>query len=113
MLTKKYYEGIVPKRNALEKIDEEVLNTLQQTPKQIEKAIRSFRFRDALAEAMKLARVGNKYLADTEPWKLIKTDPERVETILNISLQITTNLAIVFEPFMPNSSLKISPDDEP
>ncbi len=108
VLNKKYYKGIVPKRNALEKIDEEVLNTLQQTPKQIEKAIRSFRFRDALSEAMKLARAGNKYLADTEPWKLIKTDPERVETILNISLQITANLAIVFEPFMPNSSLKLA-----
>ena len=108
VLTKKYYQGIVPKRNAFEKIDEEALNTLKQTPQQIEKAIRSFRFRDALAEAMKLARVGNKYLADTEPWKLIKTDPERVETIMNISLQITANLAIVFEPFMPHIALKLA-----
>jgi len=108
VLTKKYYKGVVPKRNTLEKIDEDAINTLQQTPKQIEKAIRSFRFRDALSEAMKLARVGNKYLADTEPWKLIKTDPERVETIMNISLQITANLAILFEPFMPQISLKLS-----
>lgn len=107
VLTQKYYNGVVPKRNTLEKIDEELLESLELTPKLIEKAIRSFRFRDALAEAMKLARVGNKFLADTEPWKLIKTQPERVETILNIALQITVNLAIVFEPFMPNSSLKL------
>ena len=108
VLSKKYYTGIVPKRNTLEKIDEETLNALKQAPQHIEKAIRSFRFRDALAEAMKLARVGNKYLADTEPWKLIKTDPERVETIMNISLQITANLAIVFEPFMPHVALKLA-----
>lgn len=108
VLSKKYYTGVIPKRNTLEKIDQEALNALKQTPKHIEKAIRSFRFRDALAEAMKLARVGNKYLADTEPWKLIKTDPERVETIMNISLQITANLAIVFEPFMPHVALKLA-----
>ena len=108
VLSKKYYTGIVPKRNTLEKIDQETLNALKQAPQHIEKAIRSFRFRDALAEAMKLARVGNKYLADTEPWKLIKTDPERVETIMNISLQITANLAIVFEPFMPHVALKLA-----
>ena len=108
VLSKKYYTGIVPKRNTLEKIDQETLNALKQAPQHIEKAIRSFRFRDALAEAMKLARVGNKYLADTEPWKLIKTDHERVETIMNISLQITANLAIVFEPFMPHVALKLA-----
>ena len=104
VLTQKYYEGKTPACNELFPVDEEVLKSIKETPENVAKAIRSFRFRDALSEAMKLARVGNKYLADTEPWKLIKTDPERVKTILNISLQITANLAIVFEPFMPHKS---------
>ena len=104
VLTQKYYEGKTPACNELLPVDEEVLKSIKETPENVAKAIRSFRFRDALSEAMKLARVGNKYLADTEPWKLIKTDPERVKTILNISLQITANLAIVFEPFMPHKS---------
>ena len=71
-----------------------MLKTIKETPENIAQAISSFRFRDAQGEAMKLARAGNKYLADTEPWKLIKTDPERVKTIMNISLQITANLAM-------------------
>ena len=87
VLTQKYYEGKAPACNELFPVDEEVLKSIKETPENVAKAIRSFRFRDALSEAMKLARVGNKYLADTEPWKLIKTDPERVKTILNISLQ--------------------------
>ena len=108
VLTQKYYEGIVPKANELLNIDLQVLKTIKETPQNISNAINSFRFRDALNEAMKLARAGNKYLADSEPWKLIKTDPERVKTIMNISLQITANLAIVFEPFMPEKSLDLA-----
>jgi len=108
VLTQKYYAGIVPKANELLNIDLQILKTLKETPQNISKAINSFRFRDALSEAMKLARAGNKYLADTEPWKIVKTDPERVKTIMNISLQVTANLAIVFEPFMPKKSLDLA-----
>ena len=108
VLTKKYYDGVAPSRNNLLEVDVELLKTIKETPDNIAQAIRSFRFRDAQGEAMKLARAGNKYLADTEPWKLIKTDPERVKTIMNISLQITANLAIVFEPFMPKKALELA-----
>ena len=108
VLTKKYYNGVTPSRNELLEVDDELLKTTKEIPDNIAQAITSFRFRDAQAEAMKLARVGNKYLADTEPWKLIKTDPERVKTIMNISLQITANLAIVFEPFMPKKALDLA-----
>ncbi|MFL2578807.1 MAG: methionine--tRNA ligase [Parvicellaceae bacterium] len=108
VLTKKYYNRVTPSRNNLLEVDIELLKTIKETPENIAQAISSFRFRDAQGEAMKLARAGNKYLADTEPWKLIKTDPERVKTIMNISLQITANLAIVFEPFMPNKALKLA-----
>ena len=108
VLTKKYYDGISPECGQLQDVDKELINAIEETPKNIAKAIESFRFRDALSEAMKLARAGNKYLADTEPWKLIKTDPERVKTIMNISLQITANLAIVFEPFMPKKAHELA-----
>ena len=108
VLTKKYYNGSAPSRNNLLEVDVELLKTIKETPDNIAQAVHSFRFRDAQAEAMKLARAGNKYLADTEPWKLIKTDPERVKTIMNISLQITANLAIVFEPFMPKKALELA-----
>ena len=108
VLTKKYYNRVTPSRNNLLEVDIELLKTLKETPENIAQAISSFRFRDAQGEAMKLARAGNKYLADTEPWKLIKTDPERVKTIMNISLQITANLAIVFEPFMPKKALELA-----
>ena len=108
VLTKKYYNRVTPSRNNLLEVDIELLKTIKETPENIAQAIRSFRFRDAQVEAMKLARAGNKYLADTEPWKLIKTDPERVKTIMNISLQITANLAIVFEPFMPKKALELA-----
>ena len=108
VLTKKYYDGVAPSRNNLLEVDVELLKTIKETPDNIAQAVRSFRFRDAQGEAMKLARAGNKYLADTEPWKLIKTDPERVKTIMNISLQITANLAIVFEPFMPKKALELA-----
>lgn len=108
VLTQKYYDGIAPEANELLNIDHLILKTIKETPQNISKAIASFRFRDALNEAMKLARAGNKYLAETEPWKIIKTDPERVKTIMNISIQITANLAIVFEPFMPKKSLDLA-----
>ena len=108
VLTKKYYDGVAPSRNNLLEVDVELLKTIKETPDNIAQAVRSFRFRDAQGEAMKLARAGNKYLADTEPWKLIKKDPERVTTIMNISLQITANLAIVFEPFMPKKALELA-----
>tara|TARA_B110000879_G_scaffold129338_1_gene170019 strand:- start:316 stop:2376 length:2061 start_codon:yes stop_codon:yes gene_type:complete len=108
VLTKKYYSGVCPSRNELLEVDFELLKTIKETPNNIAQAISSFRFRDAQGDAMKLARVGNKYLADTEPWKLIKTNPERVKTIMNISLQITANLAIVFEPFMPKKALDLA-----
>ncbi len=81
---------------------------MESIPEKIAKAIEAFRFRDALSEAMKLARLGNKYLADSEPWKLIKTDEKRVETILNIALQITASLAVVFEPFMPKTAQQLA-----
>ena len=108
VLTKKYYNGIAPSRNDLLEVDIELLKTIKETPDNISHAVLSFRFRDAQGEAMKLARAGNKYLADTEPWNLIKTDPERVKTIMNISLQIAANLAIVFEPFMPKKALELA-----
>jgi len=108
VLTKKYYNRVTPSRNNLLEVDIELLKTIKETPENIAQAISSFRFRDAQGEAMKLARAGNKYLADTEPWKLIKTDPERVKTIMNLSLQITANLAIVFEPFMPKKALELA-----
>ena len=108
VLTKKYYSGVCPSRNELLEVDVELLKTIKETPNNIAQAISSFRFRDAQGDAMKLARAGNKYLADTEPWKLIKTNPERVKTIMNISLQITANLAIVFEPFMPKKALDLA-----
>lgn len=107
VLTHKYYEGKVPAVGSLEEIDREVLEVLKEAPDKIGKSIEAFRFREALVEAMNLARLGNKYLADTEPWKLIKTNPERVRTIINVSLQITANLAIVFEPFLPFTSEKL------
>jgi methionyl-tRNA synthetase len=107
VLTQKYYEGKVPARGILTAYDQEVLNALPEAREKVEGNLDNFRFREALKEAMNLARLGNKYLADTEPWKLIKTDPERVKTIMNISLQITANLVILFEPFLPFTSSKM------
>jgi methionyl-tRNA synthetase len=104
VLTQKYYNGVIPQRSELETIDQQILKQMSDIPNKVNDYIIDFKFRDAQAEAMKLARIGNKYLADTEPWKVIKTNPERVKTILNISLQITANLAVIFEPFMPHKS---------
>ena len=107
VLTQKYFEGKVPKQGELSKEDEQCLELIKTTPKRIEENILKFRFRDALFELMNLARVGNKYLADQEPWKLHASNPERVATILNISLEITASLAYFMEPFLPFTSAKL------
>ena len=107
VLTEKYFEGKVPALGELTDFDRETLAELSGARASIEKELDNFHFREALKEAMNLARLGNKYLADTEPWKLAKTDMPRVATILNLSLQITANLAIAFAPFLPQSSDKL------
>ncbi|MDO4461416.1 MAG: methionine--tRNA ligase [Bacteroidia bacterium] len=107
VLTHKYFEGKVPQRNELTEGDKQTLAEFAEVRKQVEALLDVFRFRDAQKEAMNLARIGNKYLADNEPWKVAKTDMARVETIMNISIQIAANLAIVFEPFLPFSSAKL------
>lgn len=108
VLTHKYFMGEVPSHLKSEQIDEETLSQIPLIRKNIEVSLESFRFREALKEAMSLARLGNKYLADTEPWKIAKTDMERVATILNTSLQICANLVIAFEPFLPHTTQKLS-----
>ncbi len=107
VLTQKYYEGIVPACGELTEYDRETIEELKKVKGALEQNIESYRFREALKEAMNVARIGNKYLADTEPWKVVKSDPERVKTILNIALQITANTAIAIEPFMPFSAQKM------
>lgn len=107
VLTHKYFNGKVPAVNSLTDYDKETLEEFKNVKENIEKNLDTFRFRDALKEAMNLARIGNKYLADTEPWKTAKTDLPRTETILNLSLQIAANLAIAFEPFLPFSVDKL------
>ena len=108
VLTHKYFEGKVPARGKFdEHSDRAVRDALKHIKGNLENYLEQFRFRDALKEAMNLARVGNKYLADTEPWSLVKTDRERTATVLNIAMQITANLAIAFEPFLPFSSEKL------
>jgi methionyl-tRNA synthetase len=108
VLTQKYYKGLVPERGELTDYDKKVLEQVKNIPLNTAKSIEAFRFREALAEAMNLARLGNKYLADTEPWKLIKTDEQRVKTIMNIALQISANLSIILRPFMPFTSDRLS-----
>ncbi|MBO5732831.1 MAG: methionine--tRNA ligase [Alistipes sp.] len=107
VLTKKYYDGVIPERGEINDYDEATIEELQKIKESLERNIEHYHFREALKDAMAYARIGNKYLADTEPWKVVKTDPERVKTILNIALQITANVAIAIEPFMPFSSRKI------
>lgn len=107
VLTQKYFNGNVPPIHELTDYDKQTLAEFADVKIAVENSLDTFRFRDALKEAMNLARIGNKYLADTEPWKLAKTDMPRVETILNLSLQITANLAIAFEPFLPFSVAKM------
>lgn len=107
VLTQKYFDGRVPALGALTDYDRETLHELAATKERVEQLLDAFKFRDAQKEAMNLARIGNKYLADTEPWKLAKTDMQRTATILHIGLQIAANLAIAFEPFLPFSSKKL------
>jgi len=107
VLTHKYFEGKVPAIGELQDIDKGVLEQIPQLRAELERNITTYKFREALKSAMDIARLGNKYLTDTEPWKLAKTDMARVATILNVSLQICANLAIAFEPFLPFSSEKL------
>jgi len=107
VLTTNYYDGKVPEIGKTTTEDESALKEILRIRKNVECSIDLFRFREALKEAMNLARLGNKYLADAEPWKVVKTDPERVRTILNVALQITANLTIILEPFLPFSMEKL------
>ncbi len=107
VLTNNYYSGNVPLRAGADKNDETVLSEISHIRENVETSLDNFRFREALKEAMNLARLGNKYLADAEPWKVIRTDPERVKTIMNVALQITANLTIILEPFLPFSMEKL------
>ena len=107
VLTQKYYGGAVPPAGELTAYDRETIAEIPVIKKSLEENIENYRFREALKDAMNLARLGNKYLADSEPWKLIKTDPERVKTILNVALQITANIAVAIEPFMPFTAEKL------
>lgn len=107
VLTHKYYDGIVPEPSAFQEIDKQTLESLKGFPKTITDSLDRYRFREASQELMNLARLGNKYLADEEPWKLIKTDEERVKTIMFVALQIAAGLAILSEPFLPFTSHKL------
>ena len=107
VLTNKYYEGIVPEPNDFTEVDEDVLAAVKEFPNSIGKSIERYRFREASQELMNLARLGNKYLADEEPWKVIKIDAERVQTIMYVALQISAALAVVSEPFLPFTSTKL------
>jgi methionyl-tRNA synthetase len=107
VLTSNYYKGVVPSAGVMTDYDNDTVKSITTCRENVESNLEAFRFRQALAEAMNLARLGNKYLADTEPWKVVKTDAERVKTILYVSLQITANLAILLEPFLPFSMDKL------
>ena len=106
-LTKKYWNGVVPACGELQDVDRQALEEFKDVKGRVEALLNQFKFREAQKEAMNLARIGNKYITDCEPWKVAKTDMKRVETILNISLQLVANLAIAFEPFLPFSSKKL------
>jgi methionyl-tRNA synthetase len=106
-LTKKYWNGVVPACGELNEVDKAALAEFKDVKENVERLLEQFKFRDAQFEAMNLARIGNKYITDCEPWKVWKNDPKRCETILNICLQLTANLAIAFEPFLPFSSKKL------
>jgi len=107
-LTQKYYQGKVPTPGHLEAIDLETLAALKEFPAAIANSLEKYRFREASGILMQVARLGNKYLADSEPWKLVKTDPKRVESIMYVSLQIAAALAVLSEPFLPFTSNKLS-----
>ena len=107
VLTNKYYGGVVPTPTVFSETDEAVLEQIKAFPQRISKSIERYRFREALSELMNFARLGNKYLADEEPWKQIKTNPERVQTIMYVALQIATGLSVVCEPFLPFTARKL------
>ena len=107
VLTHKYFGGKLPSRNELQPVDKEVISFLKNAPNTVASALDQFKFREGLFQLLELARVGNKYLAETEPWKLIKEDKSRVETILNVALQISANLSILCEPFLPFTAKKL------
>ena len=107
VLTQKYYDGIVPALGELTDYDRQTISEFRDVKARVESLLDKFHFRDAQKEAMDLARIGNKYLAESEPWKVVKTDPERVKTILHLSLQLVANLSIAFEPFLPFSSRRL------
>ncbi len=107
VLTGKYYNGIVPDAGELNDYDRDTLLSIASLKAEVERSLDNYRFREALKLAMDMARLGNKYLADMEPWKVVKTDPERVKTIMNTCLQIAANLTIVFEPFLPFTMEKL------
>ena len=106
-LTKKYWDGVVPACGELHDVDRQTIQEFKDVKEKVEAYLEAFKFREAQKEAMNLARIGNKYITECEPWKVWKTDPKRVETILNLSLQLVANLSIAFEPFLPFSSKKL------
>ena len=108
VLTNKYYNGIVPQPNALTEVDEQTLTELKAYPAVISSSVERYRFREALSELMNVARLGNKYLADEEPWKVIKDNPERVQTQMYVALQIAAALSVLCEPFLPFTAAKLS-----
>jgi methionyl-tRNA synthetase len=107
VLTNKYYDGIVPQPNTFSEVDEQTLKELKAYPAVISSSIERYRFREALGELMNVARLGNKYLADEEPWKMVKTDPERVQTQMYVALQIASALRVLCEPFLPFTAGKL------
>lgn len=107
VLVNKYYEGEIPALGELQEVDEQLLRDLESLPTQIEEKLRAHKYREALTIAMGFARLGNKYLADTEPWKLFKTDPERTKTILHLSLDVSARIAMYLKPFLPDATQKI------
>ncbi len=108
VLTNKYYEGAIPERGELTAEDQALLDTIKSTKEKVENLMYRFKIREAQAEVMNLARAGNKYLADNEPWKLVKEDPKRVETIMNLAVEVTANLSVLLFPFLPKSANKIA-----
>lgn len=107
VLNQKYYNGIIPELGEITAEDQKVIQALKEVPSKVEALLYAYKIRDAQKEVMELARMGNRYLAETEPWKVIKSDPKRVETILHLALQITANLSILFDPFLPSTAEKI------
>jgi methionyl-tRNA synthetase len=107
VLNNKYYDGAVPALGELTAEDQKVIDAIKEIPAKVEELLYNYKIREAQGEVMGLARIGNRYLAETEPWKVVKTDPKRVETILHIALQITANLAILFDPFIPATAAKM------